>query len=206
MKKKKEDQTVFNITDENYPIYKKIYNIKTGALDVKKVLKIGLLGAGSVVALAILSVFVTKNVVTTFNLVNSEISASIAALTTVAVDGAMAIPIMTGLPKIAKKLYLKKLKKEYPDIDINVNIDNLKEALTKYEELSKIPKNIEEKKEQCLTNHSDEFKKKTTEEKISELKEEIEFWEQVKIEEKYRDNYTEDSVKALKKTYNRNKQ
>ena len=80
----------------------------------------------------------------------------------------------------------------------------MKEALTKYEELSKISKDIEEKKEQCLVNHSDEFKRKTTDEKISELRKEIEFWEQVKIEEKYKDNYTEDSVKTLKKTYNVN--
>ena len=53
--------------------------------------------------------------------------------------------------------------------------------------MSKIPKNIETKKEEHLDRYKNDFGTMTTEEKLSFLEQEREFWEQVAIQEKYSD-------------------
>ncbi len=53
--------------------------------------------------------------------------------------------------------------------------------------MSKIPKNIETKKEEHLDRHKNDFGTMTTEEKLSFLEQEREFWGQVAIQEKYSD-------------------
>lgn len=80
---------------------------------------------------------------------------------------------------------IKTFKKQYPDFDINIDIKEVAKALKKYKELSKVSKNIEEKKEEHLTNLPDEVREMSTKEKLAYLEQEKEFWEQVAIQEKY---------------------
>lgn len=87
--------------------------------------------------------------------------------------------------KIIYKMNIKTFKKQYPDFDINIDIKEVAKALKKYKELSKVSKNIEEKKEEHLTNLPDEVREMSTKEKLAYLEQEKEFWEQVAIQEKY---------------------
>ena len=85
---------------------------------------------------------------------------------------------------INKKFQIKKLKEEYPDIDINIDKQELEKALVKYKELSKVEKDCEKKKEEHLSNYQESFRSMTPSEKIAFLEKEKEFWEQEAILEK----------------------
>ncbi len=86
---------------------------------------------------------------------------------------------------ILSKISFRNFKEEYPNIDINIDKEELKKALVKYQELSKVEKDFEEKKEEHLENYPEAFRSMTPSEKIAFLEKEKEFWEQEKILEKY---------------------
>lgn len=104
--------------------------------------------------------------------------------------------------KIIHKMNMKEFQKQYPDFDINVDVKEVAKALNKYKELSKVPKNIEEKKEEHLTNLPDEVRKMSTNEKLAYLDQEKEFWEQVAVQEKYT-NLDEQKEKQIQKSLSR---
>lgn len=191
-------QTMFNITDENYEAYSELKKIKLRIWRGTKEEKIISILSATLNGLIVLSS------ATWLSMIHGTISGLKFILPLFAVFG-VDLLAMNGLIKMSTKLMtkyqLKSYKKVYPNINTDIDVNELEKALTKYEELKKVPKDIEKKKEQCLLEHSDEFKEKTTDEKIGELKEEIEFWEQVKIEEKYRDDSAKDNAKTLKKNY-----
>ena len=112
------------------------------------------------------------------------------------------VPLCT---KINDKISFNDFKKKHPNINTDVDANELEKALTKTEELCKL-QNMEEKKERFSTLHSDEYNKMSTEEQINVLNEEIEYLGQVMIEEKNKNDSTRDSAKVLKKIYNSNKQ
>ena len=85
--------------------------------------------------------------------------------------------------KITDKINLKKFEKEHPDFDINIGIDELEKELNKYQELSKIPKDIEKQKEEHMPNLQEIFKNMSTEEKLAFLEQEKQFWQQVQTKE-----------------------
>lgn len=87
--------------------------------------------------------------------------------------------------KIIRKMNMKTFQKEYPDFDIAVDVKEVAKELEKYEELSKIPKNIEKEKEEHLSNLPSNVKEMSTEDKLAYLEHEREFWEKVAIQEKY---------------------
>lgn len=101
--------------------------------------------------------------------------------------GVVAAMGMIVFPKIVSKHLIKKFQKKHPDFDINLDKKEVEKELEKYRQLSKIPKNIETKKEEHLDRYKNDFGTMTTEEKLSFLEQEREFWEQVAIQEKYSD-------------------
>lgn len=187
-------QTEFDITEENYEMYNILYPIKSKKLVYSTVksmaisLGIGLIEAMLVVASSIGIVY----------LINPE-SALLAVMAGIIDTGAI-ISISIGTNKINDKISLNDFKKKYPNINTDVDVKSLEKALTKYNELSKL-KDMEQKKDHFLTLHSDEYNKMTTEEKMDSLNKEIEYLGQVMIEEKFKNQSTEDKPKTLKKTY-----
>ncbi len=93
--------------------------------------------------------------------------------------------VLFGFNKILSKISFRNFKKYYPDIDINIDKEELKKELVKYEELSKVEKDFEMKKEEHLSNYQASFRSMTPSEKIAFLEKEKEFWEQEQILEKY---------------------
>lgn len=83
--------------------------------------------------------------------------------------------------KITKKLEENRFKKLYPDVNMDVDADELGKALERYKELSTVPKDVEYQVEERLEKCSDEVKKLSTSEKIEYYKEQKEFWEKVAI-------------------------
>ena len=187
-------QTEFDITEENYDMYNILYPIKSKKLVYSTVksmaisLGIGLIEAMLVVASSIGIVY----------LINPE-SALLAVMAGIIDTGAI-ISISIGTNKINDKISLNDFKKKYPNINTDVDVKSLEKALTKYNELSKL-KDMEQKKDHFLILHSDEYNKMTTEEKMDSLNKEIEYLGQVMIEEKFKNQSTEDKPKTLKKTY-----
>lgn len=119
----------------------------------------------------------------------------IATMTSVvAYIGALVFAGVKVFPKALSKHFLKKFQKKHPDFDMSLSKGEVEKELEKYHQLSKIPKNILEKKEEHLDKHKNDFDKMTTEEKLNFLEQEKKFWEQVKVQEKYQDDVEEDSV------------
>ena len=187
-------QTEFDITEDNYEMYNTLYPIKSKKLVYSTVksmaisLGIGLIESMMVIASSIGIVY----------LINPE-SALLAVMAGIIDMGAI-ISISIGTNKINDKISLNDFKKKYPNINTDVDVKSLEKALTKYNELSKL-KDMEQKKDHFLTLHSDEYNKMTTEEKMDSLNKEIEYLGQVMIEEKFKNQSTEDKPKTLKKTY-----
>ena len=181
------------INEENYDMYQGFLDAKNGNMLENHVL---LSSAGIIVAsLAILSVAVTgavliMNPINAFLIVNvSEgIRKAIMMLGTSTISlGTAGVSIykfcISGIPRILLKIFSHK----HPNFDLSLSEEEVKKELEKYEQLSQIPKDIEEKKEEHLTNHQESFREMTTEEKLTFLEKEKEFWQQVAIQEKYRD-------------------
>lgn len=181
---KKEDnklQTEFNITDENYETYEKLSRIKNGVFsesEWKTMIKIWVTLIVGVLALIESTTFVALNLVRILNLVKSEIAASVCAVSTVGLDVVSVVAAGFIIPKIVKKICLKKFEKENPDIDTNVDLELLEKELTKYKELKTVSKDMEEKKEYVSILHSEEYNKMTSEEQMNIINEEIEYLRQ----------------------------
>lgn len=184
------------ITEENYEMYDKFCNIKyhihgtkypvlfvlLASLIATLCLFLGIVGAASYFLLI-------NNLIGVFGIDLLSCSSMIYSL----VYGGSMIPYVwavyllgtKGIPKAVQNIRMEKFQKQYPDFDINIDVKEVAKALKKYKELSKVPKNIEEKKCKHLTNLPDEVRKMSTQEKLAYLEQEKEFWEQVAVQEKY---------------------
>ena len=198
---KKEDnklQTEFNITDENYDMYNNLLGIKSNKYVYSTIKSLGI--STALGALAFLITLASTAYIVSINLEFALASVVICGC----IDASLVLPISSLCLKLNNKIALNDFKKKYPNVNTFVDVEVLEKELTKYKELKTLPNNIKEKKEQYITNHKDEFREKTIDEKINELKKEIEFWEQVKLEEKYKKDNIEEKPKIYKK-YNSNR-
>lgn len=185
-----------NITTENLCMYEKfrdikyhIYEIKHPILDVLgfslTITGAFFLGLGGIVPYFLL----INNFVSIFGINLLSCSPIIYSLIWMG-GGTLYIATYYNLftkviPKVVENIRMKKFQKQYPNFDINTDVKEVEKALEKYRELSKIPKDIEEKKCEHVTNLPDEVKKMSAQEKLAYLESEKEFWEQVAIQEKY---------------------
>ena len=172
MKEKK-----LEITDENYNAYRHLYDIQKGRdyVDMKQF----------TIWIALL-VAVTVNAPNLVLIIGELLGATpLGIITTLIMIGFCECFLIFVSKKILCKTSLKNFKEDYPDIDININKEELKKALVKYKGLSKVEKNFEEQKEEHLSNYQESFRSMTPSEKIAFLEKEKEFWEQEQILEKY---------------------
>ena len=79
-------------------------------------------------------------------MVKLEIAASVCAVSTVGLDVVSVVAAGFIMPKIVKKIRLKKFEKENPNIDTNVDLELLEKELTKHKELKTVSKDIKEKR------------------------------------------------------------
>lgn len=104
--------------------------------------------------------------------------------------------------RIIRKMNMRTFQKQYPEFDITIDTNEAKKELEKYIELSKVPKKLEEKKEEHLSNFQNAFKEMSTKEKINFLNQEREFWEQMAIQEKYENSKEQQEKQFVKKQNN----
>ena len=97
---------------------------------------------------------------------------------------------------------IKRIKKDYPEIKTDMGCERLREELIKYEELYKVSKNIDLKKEEHISDVENNIKKLSIKEKIEFLQRESEFWNLVTIEEKYKDANILEEHKVKQKRMN----
>ena len=108
-------KTVFNITDENYEAYEKLSRIKNGTFSVsdeKTIIKICIATVIGTLALFGSITFLALNLVKILNLVKTEISASVCAVSTVGLDFAGFVAVGFITPKIVKKYVWKSFKRK----------------------------------------------------------------------------------------------
>lgn len=104
--------------------------------------------------------------------------------------------LICNAPKVTEFIRTTNFHKKHPNVNININIKEVEKTLEQYVQLSKIPKSIESQKEDHLTTHKESFREMTTEEKLAFLNQEKAFWEQVAIEEKYKDTGEDTTCQA----------
>ena len=107
------------------------------------------------------------------------------------------VPIVMGMDKLYEKYNAKLLKKDYPEIDVNISKEELEKELDKYEEMSSVYVDLNTKKCEHLSNYSEKFVEMTTEEKIAFLEKEKEFWNKVLFQEK--NENLDDTIEKIKK-------
>lgn len=93
--------------------------------------------------------------------------------------------------KFVKKRNLKLFKKDYPNIDPNVEFDELEKELKKYQELSLIPEDIKEQEENQTNYIKENINSMNLKEKYQALKDEISYIEQLETQEKYNEENKE---------------
>lgn len=158
------------ITEENKNLYEMLYLIKLGKKSPDK--KDGLITT-FITVLAMITL-ITACVLFSLTFPGSMI---VNTITT-------GITIISGLscPFFALKLdiYLKvkELKKKYPQIETNINVNQLKQELEKYEKISEQKKNI------SYSNNIEKPKQITKEERLSYLEKERDSFKQFYHEEK----------------------
>lgn len=190
----KELQTEFDINEDNYEIYRRLYCIKAGIVYDKAEKKEFIVPVLTMVGATLL----TGGVVAASVLVGSEIdSTGIVAGVGGVVSGMTTFGASIPLTlKIIENYDTKKFKNNYPGINTDVDVLKLEKALERYKELSTVPKDIKYQARERLEKCSDEVKELSTSEKINYYKEQKEFWEKVAIQEKYD---IDDSVHEEKK-------
>lgn len=166
------------ITEENYEMYEEFDRLNSNSFFFNK--RETIQWTISIIISFIIPTFIGGSLVIAFPnmhtllIMVTSISALMSAVTNLVIAN-----------KIIRKMNVKTFQKEYPNFDINTDVKEVEKALEKYRELSKVPKDIEEKKEEHLTNLPDEVREMSTKEKLAYLEQEKEFWEQVAIQEKY---------------------
>ena len=167
------------ITEENYGIYDEFYRlVQNSAFFFTK--RETIQWTVSIIISFTIPIFIGCNLIIAFPNMHT--------LLIMLIDIFIAMIAGTNLfiaNEIIRKVNMKKFQKEYPNFDITLDVREVEKALEKYNELSEIPKDIEEKKCEHLTNLPDEVKKVSTQEKLAYLEQEKEFWEQVAVQEKY---------------------
>lgn len=181
----------FEITEDNYEAYKKLHGIKSFTLNSRNLeyydKKTNILSDLLFYTGCIVSLILPLAIACTF-FPNPTLLTGIfgnIAIWGVILGGFYLSYKLTNT--YTKKRGMKLFKQDYPNLKYDINQEELKKELVKYEELSSLPKDIETKKEESLSNFSEKIKGMTTSEKIAYLEEQKEFWEQVKIQEKYQD-------------------
>ncbi len=178
------------INDNNYDEYKLLhsmrdYHVKCENADIvtnspyysKKERRLEALivtGIPITMCVVVLSSFITQNYLIVF-------------ISLLVSFGVGMFAITNGFEVVRNNL-INKLKRDFPDLDYDIDQNELGEGLQKYEELSKLPKNLENQKEEHLSSMEGNMRSLSTQEKIEYLKNESEFWNLVAIEEKYKEN------------------
>lgn len=70
--------------------------------------------------------------------------------------GTLAFVGIKILPKQVSKYLIKRLQKKHPDFDMSLSKGEVEKELEKYRQLSKVPKDIDEKKEEHLDKHKND--------------------------------------------------
>lgn len=184
------------ITEENYDMYEEFNRLSNSPVSIlpfaseKEATFFNILmpvGICSSIALSMAMLFLFKSTVLFFGGLIINIGACI---------------FQTN--KIIRKMNMKTFQKQYPNFDITIDVKEVEKTLEKYR-LSKISKNIEEKKFEHLRNLPDNVKEMSTDEKLAYLEQEKEFWEQVAIQEKYQ-NIDKEQETQIKKVYHKRKE
>lgn len=185
------------INEENYDMYQEFLDAKNGSMSENRLylyitgitiavfVFFGLGMTGTVLIIEPISNLVTVTVSEAVRHLLMVTGVAIAGLGTTI--GATIFSVYKFLHSGIPRILLKSFSRKYPDFDLSLSEEEVKKELEKYEQLSQIPKDIEEKKKEHLTNHQESFREMTTEEKLTFLEKEKEFWQQVAIQEKYRD-------------------
>ena len=178
----KELQTEFDINDDNYEMYDKLYCLEKDIVRSGDIYgNIASIVCSCSCALSALG-FTTLTYFATSALNFGD--AGVTICTIASGIGTLAVAFPTTL-KISRKIEENRFKKLYPNVNMDVDADELGKALERYKELSTVPKDVEYQVEERLEKCSDEVKKLSTSEKIEYYKEQKEFWEKVAIQEKY---------------------
>ncbi len=196
------------INEENYELYQKLLQIRNSRIDSKyaELVYIGqILGTMLMMITVVLGMIPVTHLALTFGDKLGtlfSIEERIIHTGVIACYGMTVACTLFSLPKIICHIRTNIFHKKHPNVDIKVKTEEIKKELNKYnqlskttqdiekkeeEHLSKVSTDIEEKREEHLSNYSDKFQESTAEEMLAFLKEEKVFWEQVAIEEKYRD-------------------
>lgn len=179
----KELQTEFDINDDNYEIYRRLYCIKTGMVYDKAEKKEFIVPVLTMVgATLLMGGVVAASVLVGREIDSTGIVAGVGGVVSGMTTFGASIPLTL---KIIENYDTKKFKNNYPGINTDVDVLKLEKALERYKELSTVPKDVEYQVEERLEKCSDEVKKLSTSEKIEYYKEQKEFWEKVAIQEKY---------------------
>ena len=188
------------ITEENYKMYQKFYDIKNNISELRHpfLCSVGIT-AGLFACLCGIAPYgiIIKNIVMAIGMSLYEPLSIIGILGSYGII--ISILIGKGIPSFFQHMRMGDFLKIYPNFDINTDVNEVEKALEKYRKLSKMPKNIEEKKKDHLTNLPDKVKEMSTDEKLVYLEQEREFWEQVKVQEKYQD-LEEQKEKSMQKS------
>ena len=174
-KRKKE----LDINDDNYEAYSELLCAKNGVTYKNKVkwmrlsVALGVLGLIGTLMLGIgLPVWLGTNMALSIVMV--------IPIVTLGVGGSL-----VGCEKLLEIFTIHDLKKDFPDLYFDVDKKKLKSALKRYEELSKVPEDIEQRKKEHMSIFDKDKDEMTTKERIEYLNREKEFWENYAIKEKY---------------------
>lgn len=179
----KELQTEFDINDDNYEMYNRLYYFKKGIIAADdlygKAISLAVGGSSCVVALG--GAVLTFTATSSLNFDATGIALCTATGGFVSFFGS--VPLAVNIVNKIEKNHFKKL---YPDLNLDVDVDCLEYSLQKYRDLKDLPKDLDKLKEQKLSNSSEELRNLSVEEKIAYYKEQKEFWEKVLVDEKYK--------------------
>ena len=174
---KKDDKKKLEINEDNYEAYTELLSALKGLCNPKHKVRdntilaiAGVLGVSALVASCVAAAI---------------LEAWQAILIAIFVTAPSLAGIVIGVDAIGKKLSLRSVKRDYPDLDIDVDKHELEKELVRYNKLSKLPKDIEKQKDEHSIEYSDQVKEMTTQEKIEYFQREKEFWENYAIKEKY---------------------
>jgi len=190
------------ITEENYELYKELYNFKTNPDDIYTPLQKKLcfllwmiipgLGFGLYSAIVFAS-FTLPIIIPIILVMLPPIIFSSSKLL-----DAITYKLDDFITRLVGKNNFKKFKEKNPNLNTYIDVNELEKKLEEYKS-TKTEKTIENTKEEHLSNFNENFRKMTTQERLELLNKEKEFWEQVYIQEQYQELQIEE--KGIQKEY-----
>lgn len=163
------------ITEDNVETYRKFVRVKKNFIiydNAKLVIKI----AGVVILYLLITFGLGVGIAALLSLFeNYSFILQFIGLELIIINGVVGPDI---IKKIVEKIAVQEFKKNHPDFDTNIDVNELEKELEKYDILSSIPKDIDKKQEEVISRY-DEFKQVNNEERIEYLKNELKILEQV---------------------------